>query len=146
MTELSYFAVVDPLSFGRMTFWRRVQSGRDAGRLVNWPKPNNWHPLHEQGALGWTAADRRRYAADYYAMRRDMFCEIAGAILAHPEKAAAAFAGLTNRCCVCGRPLRSEVGPVDPRCRQQLSPALLERLAGAIAHADAEWLRTAGVA
>ena len=147
-----HYAIPDPHDPGVITYWRRKNiKGKRAVRpsFGPWPlKARNGPVLYTRDVpRDLRGQARAEWVRDWYATVRHPYdTAVAEAIAADTVKAGQRFAGLTSRCCSCGRALtddHSKVYGIGPECRAGLTAeALALYFTPRLGRAHAEYLAT----
>lgn len=142
-TAPEYFAVLDPLDPGRITYWYRVQRGRDAGQLAPWPPRTRYGALYVKDMPAGTKAEQYAFARAHYDRVAHARAVLEDVIDTDPDTAAARFAAFASRCCCCGKRLtdeRSKCYGIGPECRHGASLDWLASRVDLVGRAHAERL------
>ena len=119
-----YFAVVDPLDASTMTYWRRIESGKRAGHIVEADARYSKSIKDSDVPFPRGSAEAKAFIHAHFQRVRAARAAILAEIQADEAIAAVRFAQSCDRCFKCGRSItdpESRVRGVGPECFDSLA-------------------------
>ena len=128
-----YYAVLDPLNAGEMTYWRKKVRKRGGQSFGPWPQKARYGPTLTRKDLPEGVSERseegQAFIRDWYENVSRLYKDaIVAAIVEDPVIAGQRFADWAIRCCCCGKGLtndRSKVYGIGPECRKGMPGEVL---------------------